>query len=146
MNWLILYCIKYLLGPGPTAPPLMGNKLLEEQPAARGTPEPLFKRKREPKYELTLNSVAEGNPGVGRAESILQHLLLEGDDGLQHGLVLDLGGRDHDAAVHEVCDGIGHLLVSLGQVRLQAEHLGDRGPPVGGGDVELCIMVILCVR
>ena len=72
---------------------------------------------------LTSSPVAEGNPGVRWAESLLQHHLLEVDDWLQHSLVLDLGGRDDNAGVHEVGDGIGQLLVSLGQVRFQAEHL-----------------------
>lgn len=73
----------------------------------------------------TSDPVAKGEPGVSGAESVTQQLLLEVDDRLQHNPVLDLGGGDHNAAVHEVCDGIGYFLFSLGQVGLQTEHLRE---------------------
>lgn len=72
---------------------------------------------------LTFSSVSKGQSGVSRTESVSQHFLLVRDDGFKHGLVLDLSGRNHDAAVHEVCDGVGQIFVILGQERFQAEHL-----------------------
>lgn len=73
----------------------------------------------------TFDPVAEGQPGVGGAESVPQQPLLEADDWLQHHLVLDLSGGDDDAAVHEVCDGVGHVFFGLGQEGLQTEHLSE---------------------
>lgn len=73
----------------------------------------------------TFDPVTKGQPGVGGAESVSQHPLLVADDCLQHGLVLDLSGGDNDAAVHEVCDGVGHILFALGQEGLQTEHLSE---------------------
>lgn len=73
----------------------------------------------------TFDPVAKGQPGVGGAESVSQHPLLVADDWLQHGLVLDLSGGDNDAAVHEVCDGVGHVLFALAQEGLQTEHLSE---------------------
>lgn len=73
----------------------------------------------------TFDPVAKGKPGVGGAESVTQHPLLEADDWLQHRLVLDRGGGDNNAAVHEVCDGVGHFFFGLGQEGFQAEHLSE---------------------
>lgn len=72
---------------------------------------------------LTLDPVTKGETGVGGTESVTQHLLLEIDDWLKHSLILDLSGRDHNAAVHEVSDGVGQIFVGLGQEGLQTEHL-----------------------
>lgn len=72
---------------------------------------------------LTFDPVAKGKTGVNGAKSVLQHLPLEIDYWLQHCLVLDLRGRDHNAAVHEVSDGVGQIFVSLGQEGLETEHL-----------------------
>lgn len=75
---------------------------------------------------LTFDPVTKGHAWVNGTESITQHLLLELDDWLEHRLVLDLSGRDHNAAVHEVCDGVGHIFFSLGQEGLQTEHLSEQ--------------------
>lgn len=64
---------------------------------------------------LTSDSVAKGKTVVGGTESVTQHLPLVVDDWLKQSLILDLSGRDHNAAVHEVSDGIGQIFVSLGQ-------------------------------
>lgn len=75
---------------------------------------------------LTFDPVTKGKAHVAGTESVTQHLLLESDDWLKHSLVLDLSGRDHNAAVHEVGDGVGQVLVGLGQVGLQTKHLSGR--------------------
>ena len=75
---------------------------------------------------LTFSISTYDEAGVIGAESVSQHLLLEVDDWLEHSLVLDLSGRDDNAAVHEVSDGIGQVLVSLSQVRLQTKHLHNQ--------------------
>lgn len=75
---------------------------------------------------LTFDPVAKGKTGVGGTESVTQDLLLEIDDWLKHFLILDLSGRDHNAAVHEVSDGVGQIFVSLGQVGFQTEHLSEQ--------------------
>lgn len=72
---------------------------------------------------LTFDPVTIGKTGVSGAQSVTQHLLLEIDDWRHHFLILDLSRRDHNAAVHEVSDGIGHIFVGLGQEGLQTEHL-----------------------
>lgn len=72
---------------------------------------------------LTFDPVAKCKTGVTGTDSVSQHPLLELDDWLQHPLVLDLSGRDHNAAVHEVSDGVGQIFVSLGQEGLQTEYL-----------------------
>lgn len=76
-------------------------------------------------WMLTFDPVAKCEARVTGAVSVRQHLLLEIDDWLQHGLVLDVSGRNHDAAVHEVSDGVGQILVSLSQEGFQAEDLGQ---------------------
>ena len=70
--------------------------------------------------------ISKVNSSVSRAESVLQQLLLKANDWPQHGIILDLSGRDHNAAVHEISDGIGDLLVTLCQVCFQAEYLLHR--------------------
>lgn len=64
--------------------------------------------------------------GVGGPEPVLQQFLLEANDGGEHGLALDLSGRDHDAAVHEVCHGVRQLTGALRLERRLVEHLGWR--------------------
>lgn len=75
---------------------------------------------------LTFDPVAKGKTGVGGTESVTQHLPLETDDWVEHRLILDHGGRDHNAAVHEVSDGVGQIFFILGQVGLQTEHLSEQ--------------------
>lgn len=50
---------------------------------------------------------------IGGLVPVLQQLFLEADDRREHGFVLDLGGRDDDAAVHEVRHCIRELAGSL---------------------------------
>lgn len=75
---------------------------------------------------LTFDPVAKCKTGVRGTDSFSQHPPLELDDWLQHPLILDLSGRDHNAAVHEVRDGVGQIFVSLGQEGLQTEYLSRR--------------------
>lgn len=79
-----------------------------------------------PRSILTFDPGTKGKSSIGGAESVTQHFLLKFDDGLKHSLILDLGGRDHNAAVHEVSDGIGQIFFSLGQEGLQTEHLSEQ--------------------
>lgn len=75
---------------------------------------------------VTFDPVAKCKTVVRGADSVSQHPLLELDDWLQHPLILDLSGRDYNAAVHEVSDGVGQIFVSLGQEGLQTEYLSKR--------------------
>jgi len=72
---------------------------------------------------LTFDSFTKGKTSVGGTQSVTQHLLLVIDDWHQHILILDLSGRNHNAAVHEVSNGVGQIFVSLSQEGLQTEHL-----------------------
>lgn len=89
---------------------------------------------------LTFNSVTKGQTIVAWAQSILQHHLLELDDGLQHPQVLDLRGGDDDTAIHEVGNGVGQILFGLRQESLQTEHL--KGSKVE--NVNSCYFLLLC--
>lgn len=73
--------------------------------------------------KLTFEPIAKCKSCVTGANSVTQHLLLEIDDRFQHCCILDLGGRNHDAAVHEVTDGVGQVFFGLRQKGLQTEHL-----------------------
>ena len=72
---------------------------------------------------LTFNPVTKCETGVIGAESFTQHLPLELNHWIQHGRILDLSGRNHDAAVHEVSDGVVQIFGGLGQEGFQTEHL-----------------------
>ena len=75
---------------------------------------------------LTYDPVTKGQTGVEGTQPVAQHPLLVIDDRPQHFLVLDLSGRDHNAAVHEVSDGVGQIFVCLSQEGLQTEHLREQ--------------------
>lgn len=60
----------------------------------------------------------------GGLDPVPQQFLLEADDGGQHRLVLDFGGRDDNAAVHEVCHGVRQLARILCLEHCLIEHLG----------------------
>lgn len=64
--------------------------------------------------------------GIRGLEPVLQQFLLKADDRGEHRFVLDLGGRDDDAAVHEVAHGVGQLAGALCLKRCLVEHLGWR--------------------
>lgn len=76
-----------------------------------------------PQVLLTFDPVAVSEASVAGAQSVAQYPPLVIDDWLEHLRILDVSGRDHNAAVHEVGDGVGHVLVRLGQEGLQTEHL-----------------------
>lgn len=76
-----------------------------------------------PQVLLTFHPVAVSEASVGGAQSVAQYPPLVIDDWLEHLRILDVSGRDHNAAVHEVGDGVGHVCVRLGQEGLQTEHL-----------------------
>lgn len=78
-----------------------------------------------PRVLLTFDPGAVGKASI--SGSVAQHPPLVVDDRLEHLRVLDVSGRDHNAAVHEVGDGGGHVLVRLGQEGLQTEDLGRSG-------------------
>lgn len=62
--------------------------------------------------------------GTGGLQPVLEQLLLEADNGGEHRFVLDLGGWDDDAAVHEV----GHTIHQLtGGLRLKCYPIEDLG-------------------
>lgn len=50
---------------------------------------------------------------IGGLVPVLQQLFLEADDRREHGFILDFGGWDDDAAVHEVSHCIRELAGSL---------------------------------
>lgn len=64
--------------------------------------------------------------GIGGLEPVLQQFLLEADNGGEHRFILDLGGWDDDAAVHEVGHGVRQLAGTLCLKRCPVEHLGWR--------------------
>lgn len=76
--------------------------------------------------QLTFDPGAVGKASISGAESVAQYPPLVIDDWLEHLRVLDVSGRDHNAAVHEVGNGVGQVRVRLGQEGLQTEHLGRR--------------------
>lgn len=80
-----------------------------------------------PHVLLTFDPGAIGEASIGGAESVAQYQPLVIDDWLQHLWILDVSGWDHNAAVHEVGDGVGHVRIRLGQEGLQTEHLGRQG-------------------
>lgn len=55
---------------------------------------------------LTFHPFPKGKTGVSGTESVTQEFFLEVNHRLQHCLILDLSGWNHNAAVHEVSDGI----------------------------------------
>lgn len=79
-----------------------------------------------PHVLLTFDPGAIGEASISGAESVAQYPPLVIDDWLEHLRVLDVSGRDHNAAVHEVGDGVGHVRFRLGQEGLQTEHLERR--------------------
>lgn len=60
----------------------------------------------------------------GGLDPVPQQSLLEADDGGQHRLALDFGGRDDNAAVHEVGHGVRQLARTLCLEHCLIEHLG----------------------
>lgn len=60
----------------------------------------------------------------GGLDPVPQQFLLEADDGGQHCLVLDFGGRDDNAAVHEVAHGVRQIASALCLENCLIEHLG----------------------
>lgn len=59
---------------------------------------------------------------IGGLVPVLQQLFLEADDRREHGFVLDFGGWDDDAAVHE----LGHCIRELaGSLRLKGGLIED---------------------
>lgn len=75
---------------------------------------------------LTFDPITKCKTGVTGADSVTQHLLLEINDWLQHCLLLDLSRGNHNAAVHEVGNGVGQIFVGLSQEGLQTEHLSEQ--------------------
>lgn len=62
--------------------------------------------------------------GFRGLDPVPQQFLLEADDGGQHRLVLDFGGWDDNAAVHEVGHGVRQLARTLCLEHCLIEHLG----------------------
>lgn len=64
--------------------------------------------------------------GIRGLGPVLQEFLLKADNRGEHRFVLDLGGWDDDAAVHEVDHGVHQLAGALRLKRCLIEHLGWR--------------------
>lgn len=62
--------------------------------------------------------------GIRGLEPVLQQFLLKADNRAEHRFVLDLSGRDDDAAVHEIDHGVRQLAGTLRLKHCLIEHLG----------------------
>lgn len=69
-------------------------------------------------------SGVQAEHGIIGLGSVLQQLLLKADNGAKHRFVLDLCGRDDNAAVHEVVQGVLQLKVAPCLKRCLIENLG----------------------
>lgn len=60
----------------------------------------------------------------GSLDPVPEQFLLESNNGRQHGFIMDFGGWDNNAAVHEVGHGVCQLPLTLGLEHGFIEHLG----------------------
>lgn len=74
---------------------------------------------------MALTTASFGVPAlkIAGARSVLQQLLLKGDDGAEHRFILDLVWRDYDAAVQEVGHSLCEFSSALRLKRRLVEHL-----------------------
>lgn len=59
----------------------------------------------------------------GGLDPVPEQFLLESNDRCQHGFIMDFGGRDYNAAVHEVRHGVRQLPLTLGLEDGFVKHL-----------------------